>query len=89
MVPLPPGANRIVTFPSVTGRVNPIMSYDDWNGRAGDGVGSTDVESFGGISGMVHTTNDMFLVGVFLSDGMPAALSPRDWTLRKVRRPTH
>ncbi len=27
MVPLPPGANRIVTFPSVTGRVKPIMSF--------------------------------------------------------------
>jgi hypothetical protein len=29
MVPLPLGANRVVTFPSVTGRVNPIMDYND------------------------------------------------------------
>jgi hypothetical protein len=76
MVSLPPGANRIVTFPSVSGRVNPIVSYDDWNGPAGDGVGGTDVLSFGGISGIVHATNGMFLVGVFLSDGTPANPEP-------------
>jgi len=76
MLPLPPGAKRIVTFPSVTGRVNPIMDYNDWNGPAGDGVGATNVESFGGISGIVHASNGMFLVGVFLSDGMPATPEP-------------
>lgn len=76
MVPLPPGAKRIVTFPSVTGRVNPIMDYDDWNGPAGDGVGGTNVESFGGISGIVHAANGMFLVGVFLRDGWPASPEP-------------
>ena len=75
-VPLPPGAKRVVTFPSVTGRVNPIMDYDDWNGPAGDGVGGTNVESFGGISGIVHAANGMFLVGVFLGDGRPATPEP-------------
>jgi hypothetical protein len=75
-VPLPPGAKRVVTFPSVTGRVNPIMDYDDWNGPAGDGVGGTNVESFGGISGIVHAANGMFLVGVFLSDGLPPTPEP-------------
>ena len=76
MVPLPAGANRIVTFPKVSGRVNPILSYDDWNGPAGDEVGGTDVESYGGISGIVHATNGMFLVGVFLGDGMPTTPEP-------------
>jgi hypothetical protein len=76
MLPLPPGAKRVVTFPSVTGRVNPIMDYEDWNGPAGDGVGGTTVESFGGISGIVHAANGMFLVGVFLGDGRPATPEP-------------
>ena len=76
MVPLPPGANRVLTFPSVTGRVNPIMDYNDWNGPAGDGIGGTNVESFDGISGIVHRANGMFLVGVFLSDGMPETPEP-------------
>jgi hypothetical protein len=76
MVQLPSGANRIVTFPSVTGRVNPIREYEDWNGPAGDGVGGTNVQSFEGISGIVHRANGMFLVGVFLSDGVPATPEP-------------
>jgi hypothetical protein len=76
MVQLPPGANRIVTFPSITGSVNPIMGDAEWNGPAGDGVGGTNVLSFGGISGIVHAGHGMFLVGVFLSDGMPATPEP-------------
>jgi hypothetical protein len=77
MVTLPAGANRIVTSPaSVVGRVNPIMPYNDWSGPAGDGVGRTDVESFGGISGIVHATNGMFRVGVFFSEGMPVTPEP-------------
>ena len=76
MVALSPGTDRIVTFPSITGRVNPIMAYDDWNGPAGDGVGATDVESFGGISGIIHATNGMFLVGVFLDDGKAGTPEP-------------
>ena len=76
MVTLPPGANRIVTVPSVSGGVNPIMEYDDWNGPAGDQMGGTNVLSFGGISGIVHQANGMFLVGVFLSDGKPATPEP-------------
>jgi hypothetical protein len=76
MVALPPGANRIVTFPSITGSVNPIMGDAEWNGPAGDGVGGTNVLSFGGISGIVHAANGMFLVGVFLSDGTPTTPEP-------------
>jgi hypothetical protein len=80
-----PEGSRFVTFPSVTGRVNPIEEEDDWNGPAGDGVGPTDVESFEGISGIVHQFNGMFLVGVFLTDAPPSKPAPPrlDFTTRE------
>ena len=34
------------------------------------------MESFDGISGIVHRANGTFLVGVFLSDGMPETPEP-------------
>ena len=50
--------------------------FPDWNGAAGDGIGPTDVKSFQGISGVVHRTNGMFLVGVFLTDAPPSDPAP-------------
>ena len=69
-------AHRIVSFRRVTGRVTPIVGMAGENGSAGDGVGPTDVTSFGGISGIVHRRNGMFLVGVFLTDDPPAGAAP-------------
>lgn len=76
--PLPTGTTRVVTFPSVTGEVNPITNAPEigFNGPEGDLTSDTDVESFGGISGMVHRSNGMFLVGVFLTDDEPADPAP-------------
>lgn len=75
--PLPSGAARIVTFPSVNGEVTPNSDVDDYNGPGGDEQGRpTIIESFGGISGIVHQTNGMFLVGVFLTDDEPADPAP-------------
>lgn len=65
-----------VTFPSVKGRVNPIIGMADWNGPAGDKIGPTDVESLEGISGIFHRTNGMFLTGVFLTDAPPSNPAP-------------
>lgn len=73
---LPQAAHRVVSFAKVTGRVNPIVGMADENGSAGDGVGPTDVTSYGGISGIVHRRNGMFLVGVFLTDDPPAGAAP-------------
>jgi hypothetical protein len=70
------GPSRVVTLSRVTGRVNPIRMYPDWNGPAGDRIGPTDVKSFQGISGIVHRTNGMFLVGVFLTDAPPSNPAP-------------
>ena len=75
-VPLSGGGGRIVTFPKVVGRVNPISWTDDWNGPAGDRVGPTDVVSYRGISGLVHKRNGMFLAGVFLTDTRPSGPAP-------------
>jgi len=73
---LPAGATRIVTFPEVTGCVQPIAGETPYNGPGGDLVGRTDIASWDGIAGIVHEQNGMFLVGVFLSDAEPADPAP-------------
>lgn len=73
---LPTGLARVLTFPRVMGCVNPIAMYDEWNGPAGDMIGPTDIASFGGISGIIDANNGMFLVGVFLTDGLRAKPAP-------------
>ncbi len=76
---LPAGASRIVTFPAVIGCVNFISdvgSGGTWNGPEGAQVGRTDISSYGGISGIVYQHNQMFLVGVFLSDSEPGGEAP-------------
>jgi hypothetical protein len=76
---LPAGAGRIVTFPSITGTVNPISGVTPDNGPEGDGArgtGPMDVESWRGISGIVDAKNCMFLIGVFVGDGEPALPAP-------------
>jgi hypothetical protein len=76
VVELPGGASR-VTFSDAGGELTPITQEpDSTNGPAGDGVGPTNVKSYVGISGILHRTNRMFLVGVFLGDEEPAAPSP-------------
>lgn len=74
---LPEGPSRVVTFPSVTGRVTPVEGMAPYNGPGGDGTGPTDVASWRGISGIVHQRNGMFLVGVFVGDGAPESAPSR------------
>jgi hypothetical protein len=73
---LPDGEGRVVTVPRATGFVNPIAGEAADNGPGGDGEGATDVTSYKGISGIVHDTNGMFLVGVFLTDAPAAGKAP-------------
>jgi hypothetical protein len=73
---LPAGPRRVVTFPHTTGRVTPIEGGAGENGAEGDRIGGTDVSSFGGISGIVHERNGMFLAGVFLTDDTPSRPAP-------------
>jgi hypothetical protein len=74
--PLPSGASRVVTFPSITGEVTPRLDVAPYNGPGGDMTCDTDVQSFDGISGMIDHGNGMFLVGVFLTDAEPADPAP-------------
>lgn len=73
---LPAGPGRVVTFPRVTGTVSPVESSEPFNGPEGSGAGSTDIETWRGISGILDGRNGMFLVGVFLSDGAPMLPAP-------------
>ncbi len=85
---LPAGAHRVVRIPKATGLVNPIAGSAGDNGPGGDRVGPTDVTSYGGISGIVHRRNGMFLTGVFLADGPPRRPAPArlDFTRGERRR---
>jgi hypothetical protein len=74
---LPAGAERIVTFPSVTGSVNFWTGVVPSNGPAGDMFHTTSVASYGGISGLVYAGNGGFLVGVFLTDMSSEDAPPR------------
>ncbi len=76
MLRLAKGSDRVVTFRRVKGRVNPIRGETPWNGAGGDGRGPTSVNSWEGISGIVHRRNGMFLVGVFLDDKRPRDPAP-------------
>ena len=76
LIPLAPADQRIVFFEDVVGTVIPIVDIGLENGPEGTGGGRTDIESTGGISGIVHDSNQMFLVGVFLTDAEPADPAP-------------
>lgn len=73
---LPSGANRVVTFPEVSGEVTPVNENQQRNPAEGQDFSSTDITSYAGISGVVHRSKGMFLVGVFLTDGEPADPPP-------------
>lgn len=86
---LPSGTSRLVTFPTVTGSLNPIVGMAGENDPNGDrgANGTTDVKSNGGISGIVNGTNGMFLVGVFLTDAPASGPAPSrlDFTFSNER----
>ena len=69
---------HVVTFADVKGCVNRWhdMHVEDYNGPNGDSLGHTMIDSVGGISGIDFEHNQMFLVGVFLTDAAPGASAP-------------
>lgn len=83
---LPPGhvfaaaPGQTLTFTSVTGTVSCCYSDLVTYGTDADGgpfaTGDTDITSYGGISGILHNSRTMFLVGVFLTDAEPADPAP-------------
>ena len=75
-IPLTPGTGRKVSIWDAEGSVIPIADLGLANGPEGAGYGITDIESYGGISGILHRSNTMFLVGVFLTGEEPADPAP-------------
>lgn len=76
VIQLPAGTGRSVTISHADGTVIPIGDLGLANGADGAGYGITNIESHGGISGIRHDGNTMFLVGVFLTDAEPADPAP-------------
>lgn len=83
------GPDRVVVFPEIEGAiaagVNPPFPL---HGADGSTLLTTNVTSFQGISGMVHSTRSMFLAGVFLEDdrqlfGAPPSLNVTNLGLAK------
>lgn len=74
-VPLPAGG-VIVTFPCADGLINCCFGAPD-TPPSGTDAFSTDLESWEGISGLIHGSRSVFLVGVFLGDAEPADPAPK------------
>jgi len=72
------GSNLVLTFTSVTGTVSCCDGDSSFNDADGGpfATGDTDINSFNGISGMVHPTRTMYLAGAFLSDDEPVDPAP-------------
>jgi hypothetical protein len=81
-----PEGSTVVTFPRIRGRVTPRMGVMGYNGPGGDGEGETDIDSYGGISGIVDRRNGQFLVGVFLTDDSPSTSAPERLDFTKGER---
>ncbi len=68
-----------VEFGAITGVVSCCEDIENAGNGADGGPfasGDTDVTSFGGISGLVHSAKTMFLVGVFVDDNEPGDPAP-------------
>ena len=77
VIELPTGQSRVMTVPCAEGEVNCCGGSAE--GKASPGgteVFSTDIESSGGISGIVVSDRSIFLAGVFLSDEAPQEPGP-------------
>ncbi len=69
----------VLTFPLVTGEVAAASfakSTGPDGGVAGDEFGGTNLDSVEGISGIVHSDRNLFLMGVFTGDAEPTNPAP-------------
>jgi hypothetical protein len=76
VVELPSGGTRTVTFPCTGGLTDFAGGLPSLGPEGFVGLQTTDVESFGGISGMLMEGQVMFLAGVFITGDAPAAPAP-------------
>jgi len=76
VVELPSGGTRLVTFPCTGGLTDFAADTPTLGPEGFVGLQTTDVESYGGISGMLMEGQVMFLAGVFITSAAPAAPAP-------------
>jgi hypothetical protein len=78
-----PAGARTLTVTEAIGSVRPVPDFAP-NGAEGRG-GLTNINSWEGISGIIHDGRQMFLVGVFLRDAPPGDSAPErlDFTNRE------
>jgi hypothetical protein len=80
MIPVVAGSGNYVQLSNVTGQVSAGFGFPLHGADGGTSAsGTTDVLSWGGISGLIHANRTLFLTGVFLgpasaSDPAPARL---------------
>lgn len=72
---VPAGATTM-TVPSTAGTLKAIRDLEFEAGAEGSDAWRTDLTSFGGISGIIHGSRGLFLVGVFLTDEPPSGEGP-------------
>lgn len=77
-IPFTPGASQVLTI-ATSGTVTcDATATSPYNGADGPCYtnGSTNISSYGGISGIVDSQSTYFLVGVFLDDNPPSSTAP-------------
>ncbi|MBX3382001.1 MAG: hypothetical protein KF864_00690 [Phycisphaeraceae bacterium] len=77
LIPLSAGQGNVVQVTSVTGTVSAGFGFAFHGGDGGTSAsGTTDVLSWGGISGLIHANRTLFLTGVFLGPASPSNPAP-------------
>lgn len=76
-IELPAGAIRTATFPCTAGLTDFASGVPTLGPEGFIGLQTTDVESYGGISGLLMEGQVMFLAGVFIADGVPPEPAPQ------------
>jgi PEP-CTERM motif len=74
VVSFTPGTGLILTVPNVSGTVTLTPGFPN-NGNGSSGF-PTNITSFGGISGIIHTNRSGFLTGVFIDNNEPVDPAP-------------
>lgn len=83
-IELPDGDTRLVRFPCTDGLTDCCSGIPAIGPAGYVGVTPTDVESHGGIAGLVTADVTMFLAGVFLTDEPPAEPAPERLEIKEL-----
>lgn len=77
LITLNGAAGGVITISSTTGAIAPggQFAFNGPDGGSAPGE-AANITSFGGISGIIHSSHGMFLTGVFLTDAEPSGSGP-------------